>query len=82
MLSLGPEGGVLLFAGQTASPPADGEELDDTWLYSHGDPWVALGTEAPWGDAVAYDVQSAWEGPDVDARWTRHRSTGLELGPP
>ena len=33
MLGLGPERGVMLFAGQTASPPAGGEELDDTWTY-------------------------------------------------
>jgi N-acetylneuraminic acid mutarotase len=58
MLGLGPERGVMLLAGQTASPPAGGEELDDTWTYDQSDGWLAVTTGAPWGDAVAYDARA------------------------
>lgn len=48
----------MVFTGQTASPPAGGEEHDNAWSYTMSNSWTEMTAEAPWGDAFAYDVQS------------------------
>ena len=59
MVTLGAEGGVLLFGGETAPPPLGGEVLTDTWTLSQAS-WTNLTRcpSPPWGEGAAYDAES------------------------
>ena len=52
--------GVLLFGGQTASPPSGGIFLFDTWINRQADRWslAAACPRPPFGTAIAYDAES------------------------
>lgn len=52
--------GVLLFGGETSSPPAGGVFLGDSWIASTPPMWTRAdsGSAVPMGDAVAYDAGS------------------------
>lgn len=81
--------GVMLQGGQTASPPAGGQVLDDTWLCTKSAGWVMLGTGAPWGHASAYDAQSnqaiaipgaTWVYDPAGSAWSKQEGGGPSPG--
>ena len=85
---VGLDRGIVLFGGQTASPPAGGKDLFDTWEYGSADGWSQIQeTGTPWADAAAFDSRSGravvfLDGGETSAydpttdTWQKHGSTG------